>query len=330
MRNIHSLTLLVLSLCISNLNGQQVFFVKENGQGNGSSWRDAAGNLQAVLNKSNFGDQIWVAKGTYFPEGPHRESCFEIKDGVQLLGGFGGSEDNAAKRNPAVFKTILSGEIGKPGNLDNCYNVILTRHVSEKTVVDGFTITGGNADGVGPNASRQRCGGGWYNDGSKGVSNPTVVNCIFIENQARDGAGMYNNGRTGEASPRLSNCIFIKNNADLDGGGLYNDGRNKGKSNPELTACILEGNHANYGGGMFNYGGGGMSSPTLKNCQIIKNLAYVRGGALLNMDFGGISLANIEACSITDNEASVGEGIYQFSSVNGSGIKSLTDQSKLK
>ena len=131
MRNIHSLTLLVLSLCISNLNGQQVFFVKENGQGNGSSWRDAAGNLQAVLNKSNFGDQIWVAKGTYFPEGPHRESCFEIKDGVQLLGGFGGSEDNAAKRNPAVFKTILSGEIGKPGNLDNCYNVILTRHVSE-------------------------------------------------------------------------------------------------------------------------------------------------------------------------------------------------------
>ncbi|GHU60464.1 hypothetical protein FACS1894121_0550 [Bacteroidia bacterium] len=42
-------------------------YVKENGTGNGSSWATATGDLQAAINASAAGGQVWVAKGTYKP-----------------------------------------------------------------------------------------------------------------------------------------------------------------------------------------------------------------------------------------------------------------------
>ncbi len=102
------------------------------------------------------------------------------------------------------------------------------------TVLDGFTITGGNANGAFPND----LGGGMYNNGSS----PTVTKCIFSGNTAKRGGGMYNlNG----SNPQVTDCLFIDNMAVLGGGG----GMNNAHSSPTVTNCTFSGNSATAGGG---------------------------------------------------------------------------------
>ena len=71
-------------------------YVKAGASGNGSSWANASGDLQAMIDASSTGDEVWVAAGTYLPTtapsgctacGP-RDVTFLLKDGVKLYGGF--------------------------------------------------------------------------------------------------------------------------------------------------------------------------------------------------------------------------------------------------
>jgi predicted outer membrane repeat protein len=270
----------------SQLNAQsKIYRVTPTGKGNGTSWANAFGDLQDALKKAKFGDQIWVAEGLYYPTtGTDRSVSFKINDGITLLGGFSGFEKVAEKRDPAKNPTILSGNIASDESDDNTYNVIYTKNVSDKTVVDGLIIVGGHADKDVQASDRRRSGGAWYNDGSKqGSSNPTIIDCIFMDNYAKDGGGLYNNGNDGEASPTLIDCVFENNICDLDGGAIYNDGRTKGKSNPLIKTCRFTDNKGNYGGAIFNNGLGGVTQPIFNNCDFSSNNAYVKGGAVFNM-----------------------------------------------
>ena len=115
------------------------------------------------------------------------------------------------------------------------------------TILQGFTITGGNANGGGLDSS----GGGMLNLNS---SNPTVTNCIFFGNSANsDGGGIYNFN----SSPTVTNCTFSGNSSNDEGGGIHNRA-----SSPMVTNCTFFGNSANSnGGGIFNSN----SSPTVTN-----------------------------------------------------------------
>jgi hypothetical protein len=112
--------------------------------------------------------------------------------------------------------TILSGDIGLIGDKsDNSYHVIYadgsTYVINNSTVLDGFTIIGGNANGTAPHDS----GGGFYCNGS-GESkecSPTLNNIIFSANSASErGGAMYNNGgdnhSDGSSIPVLTNITF--------------------------------------------------------------------------------------------------------------------------
>ena len=288
----------------------QILYVTPDGSGDGSTWQQAA-DLQEVLSDAEAGTQIWVARGTYYPTpGTERTASFVVPDGVQLLGGFTGNESGLVQRNPAINVTILSGEIGSTAPDDNSYNVLYTEGVGKTTRIDGFTVTGGYAMGVGRPHERVRCGGGWYNNGAEAPSNPTVSNCKFSQNVARDGGAIYNNGKAGEASPTLASCSFYENRAADDGGALYNYGGRGGQSSPTLTACTIQGNAANYGAGLFNHGGKGESSPTLQGCTITQNVAHIQGGTLYNMDINGVTEPLLEDCSLAAKD---GNGIH-FSS----------------
>jgi len=215
-----------------------MYYVNYNagGSNNGTYWTDAFTDLQSALAIAVSGDKIYIAKGTYYPSQRYnfsngtdlgaggagdRDVAFKIPDGVEVYGGFAGTESpiDLNARDFTTNKTILSGDIGTSGiNADNAYHVVYTHDVSSATIVDGLTFTSGNANGSSPNDK----GAGWYNDGT---SSPTLTNCTFSHNSASDdGGGMYNYGYQGTSNPTLTNCTFSNNSASDNGGGMYNYG----------------------------------------------------------------------------------------------------------
>jgi hypothetical protein len=326
--------LFFILLFASQLRGQ-VVYVAPNGTGNGSSWADATGNLFAALDNATVSTQIWVKEGTYTPTTcsncvfNDRNQYFQIKNSVKLYGGFGGFETDISQRNIAQHPTYLSGDIDQDGTLaNNSFTVIFTKNVSALTVVDGFTITGGNADQSGAGlGTPQTSGAGWFNLGSTtgSSSHPTISNCIFQGNYAWGyGGGMFNDGSfTGACNPVLTNCQFIGNVARDGGGGIYNTGSFGGAANPVLNNCqfIANVSEVNSGGGMFNMGQAGNSSPVLTNCRFERDSAFLDGGGMYNFGRQGISSPVVTGCIFEKNVAELGGAVYNdgtFMGYNGS------------
>jgi hypothetical protein len=163
--------LLCLTLCAAMAQAQNRKYVMENATGNGSDWgsSSASGSLQKMINESSAGDTIFVAGGTYYPDSVYRpsggsntrDSAFVLKSGVHIYGVFEGvtGETIDSRTKDTVSGVFMSGQTHKTilsGN-DNFYHVVVGDGVSNATL-DGFTITGGKADGV----NAQRDGGGIY------------------------------------------------------------------------------------------------------------------------------------------------------------------------
>ena len=301
MRTIQTLffTLLCVGITTSALSAK-TFFVKADGTGNGQSWAAATADLQAVLQQATTGDQIWIARGTYTPARRNRDATFFIPTGVQVYGGFAGTETRLDQRNAATNRTVLSGEIGAPGTEDNTYTVVTFRQATPTTILDGVVISGGNADADTETGSAQRCGGGLFNDGSNGSSTPTISACIFENNEARDGGAVYNLGRAGISSPSFTNCTFRKNTADLDGGAVYNDGRQRGNSSPTFSDCVFEENLATYGAAIFVGQGNAGCEFLVRNCTFERNAAYLWGGGIYGLTADDCKM-NLSYCRFVDN-----------------------------
>ena len=261
------------------------------GAKDGSSWENAYTTVQAALahTHANPGQdfEVWVADGAYPPSaGSAREDSFRIeRDNVQLYGGFAGTETARSQRNWVAHPTILSGDIGTLNdNSDNSYHVlwvdgVTNEKITRDTVIDGFTITAGNANG---SSYPDNSGGGLFcnGTGSGKDCSPTLTNVTFSGNSAGFGGGMLNDGyNAGVSSPTLTNVTFSGNQAIDHGGGMYNNGINGGTSSPTLTNVTFSGNQASVGGGMYNNGiNGGTSSPTLTNVTFSGNQASVAAG----------------------------------------------------
>jgi len=102
-----------------------------------------------VLTTAVSGEIIDVAQGTYYPTtGIDQTISFQLKDGVAIYGGFAGSDNLTASRDVTAYPTVLSGDIGLPNDIiDNSYHVVAADGVNATAILDGFTITDGNASG---------------------------------------------------------------------------------------------------------------------------------------------------------------------------------------
>jgi hypothetical protein len=261
-----------------------------SGANNGMSWTDAYTDLQEALSSAVSGDQIWVAAGTYKPTaGTVRSATFSLKSGVAIYGGFAGSETLLVERNTAANLTILSGDIGIAGMLgDNSYHVVTSIALDNLALLDGVTITAGNANDICHNCD---WGGGLYNENGDLL----VTNVTFENNNGNTGGGMTSNG----GSPSLVNVTFEDNRASNgSGGGMHNE-----IGNPSLINVTFSGNSAIFGGGMSNVS----ASPSFTNVTFSGNDALLWGGGIYNAD-GSPLFTNV---TISANTA--GGGIYNLS-----------------
>lgn len=163
----------------------------------GTSWATAYTSLQQALAAATTGSTIEVGQGTYAPtDSADRTATFQLEDGVALYGGYAGDgTTNPDSRNTNSYPSTLSGDIGVTGNAsDNSYHVVTGSGTDSTAVLDGFTISGGNANQNYNNggAAQQYDGGGLVDI----TGSPVIENCIFSANSASRG-GAISIGGTG-------------------------------------------------------------------------------------------------------------------------------------
>jgi Immunoglobulin I-set domain/PKD-like domain len=245
--------------------GAATIFVRSTASGanNGTSWVNAYTSLQSALTAAASGDEIWVAAATYKPAAADRTISFALKNGVGVYGGFAGTETMRSQRDPATNVTILSGDIGMVGvATDNSYHVVTSDSTVTATgILDGFTVTGGQADGGSDPTDR---GGGVYiNQGS-----PMFVRCIFSNNYAGNRGGGV---RVAAGSPSFTNCTFQGNFAQSAGDFMPGGGGLSAASvgSMQVKGCVFRSNSVGN-----TTGGGGIDvtdNTTVLNSVVAQN-----------------------------------------------------------
>jgi len=264
------------------------------GASDGTSWADAFTDLRDALEQAAAGGliaEIWVANGTYRPGrgSGDRAVSFRLPDGVAVYGGFAGGEAALGARDPAAHATILSGDLaiddgpGFANRSDNCYHVVVAHKTGAGTLLDGFTITGGNAQGPWDQG---------FGDGG-GIcaldSSPRIVGCRFVENEAFErGGGAHLVG----GAPQLIGCRFERNRSQTAGAmDIFGDGEmvvgcafvgneavggGAACGDGPFVNCVFCGNQAAWGGAILS----GMTDTALINCTLYGNRARESGGAV--------------------------------------------------
>ncbi|MBB3842005.1 parallel beta-helix repeat protein, partial [Runella defluvii] len=327
---------LTAPVCCPNGNTLYVNASVSGGTGDGSSWTNAYASLSnalAVAHACNVVKTIKVAQGTYKPtKKPFnagvemsttdgRDVTFHIPDGVTIEGGYNAT----GSRDIAANATILSGDIdnndvldanGKitSGNATNAYHVVLASAASTGGVgvtIDGFSITGGNANGSSGitvnGTSIPRVGGGGICTafGTNTLSNNTLYN-----NTASYGGGGI---LTFHGTNTLSNNTLYNNTATNYGGGIYTF-----ESTNTLSNNTLYNNTASLsGGGIYTYYG----TNTLSNNTLYNNTANNNGGGICTA-FGTNTLSNnIFWANKKGTDATVAGADYYVEGSNGNTFK---------
>lgn len=332
--------------------GQQVIYVdaSHTEAGDGTSWENAYACLQNALGAARGGDVIKVAQGTYRPDRRYqtgrarpllivtgdRAASFNLRTGVVMEGGYAGfraPDPNA--RDVNGYSTILSGDLmdndveldglewsqisaftSHPSRIENSITVVTGG--SSKTVLDGFTVTGG--------CIWTPASGGYAMQGGSGMRNfgGTAINCSFLRNTVQiegtgfgrglgiEGGAIVNVG----SQPTFQDCAFIENicftnSGGALGGAVFNDG-----SHCTFINCHFQGNVATASEDESAGGGGAIcnhrSNPTLHNCTFVGNLGLrSKGGCLYNFVNSNPVITD---CVFADNSSDYGGAIFCLSS----------------
>jgi len=254
---------------VSDMHGDDI-----SGDGSDTNpWSTITHALAQVSGIEGNAATICVDAGTY-PESVTMEQWVDLEGGWRFTPPSTWERAALLPVTDPAYETVIDGSTARGG--EPAYHVVVG---ADNAKLDGFTVTGGEARGIGESQ-----GGGMINDGCS----PTVANCVFDGNSSSyRGGGMYN----ASGSPTVTNCVFIENSGGELGGGMYNY-----HSSPTMTECQFLGNSApiNYGGAVYNYS----SIATIENCTFAYNWSYACGGAIVNYE----SSATIVNCTFKANE----------------------------
>jgi hypothetical protein len=195
-----------------------VVFVDLDATGNndGSSWTNAFNDLGDALDYALAGEAIWVAEGTYFSpgQGGNGAVLWQLPDGVALLGGFNGTEWDAAQAKPLEHETIISGNAGNLNvSTDNVSGLLGCEDSTIGVLIAGFTFQDVyRLDSFGRPAIFI------YNDyeGEADLTLVVIENCVFRNNYTGVSASCIALSLAGatfgnQASVEVNNCLFYHN-----------------------------------------------------------------------------------------------------------------------
>ncbi len=353
-----------------DVSSPTIYYVKGDaiGRNNGSSWKNAFISIQDAVNAAKKGDKIWVAKGVYKPNSvlnstTNQKSSFLMYKTLEIYGGFNGSEDLLSERDIIKNVTFLSGDIDNNdknigGDIkifgNNSFHVVT---INSSVLIDGFTITGGKANGAGGSEvlgggitihttkryeklspTISNCifdnnvatfgGGAIYASGLKNCKIIlTITNSLFIANKSQTGGAILNAGiEEGEISTTITNCTFQNNSADVSGGAIFNNVGNKGSCNTTIQNCVFVDNFSFIGGAIYNMSQTIDTCKTsISNCNFNNNRAENAGG-IFNSVSNGMCLNFLTNCIFENNQASkFGGALYNLASKKGTILSNLTN-----
>jgi len=329
------LTLFVSLMLIVSALAQDTLYVKNSDASTAWEGRNPYTNLQEAIDAAQAGDVIWVQEGTYYPtrtfgnNSDNRCKSFILKDNVTLYGSFLGTETSLEIRPlysyVTSYPTILSGDFANtPDNdNDNSYHVVYASGVSD-AVLDGFTITGGNANRnayeadqkgggayLGTRCELRKCmiegntamrhgGGVWVSSTSTLTYCGFRANTVTAVNSGGGAAFFDNRSYVGVAA---SGCNFMDNScmatltptvSSRNGGGAISSGTNN-----TFEACIFEANSCTNPGGAVSCG----NSNAFNYCEFYLNQAS--SGACI---YGGTSSSLLVSNCLIYNNAATGNG----------------------
>jgi hypothetical protein len=196
--------------------------------------------IQAGIDAASLGDTVSVAAGTYTGVG-NRDLNFNGKDLV-------------LRSREGLERTVIDCQ-------DSGRGLLFDGFESDMSVVEGFSIVRGFADGGGA----VLCGTG----------SPTFRRCSFTSNYARIGGAIC----VAAPCPRFEDCLFAGNAGAWQGGGAIYVMASIDCS-VVLQRCVITGNLGYWGGGLRIDG----ASLMMTECTIARNMANNDGGGIWNLD----------------------------------------------
>lgn len=206
----------------------------------------------------------------------------------------GGYNFTTGQRDFIHNPTYLDGDIGEAGNnADNSYHVAIVASAlatQDSTIVDGFQIRNGYADGgnggyvsIHPNLALSTYYGGGIVLSVNFNAKIAVQNCVLSNNGTTGGGGAIYNSST--ALSTFRNCVVANNRSFNVGGGLLNEGQG---SSVVLINSLFTGNQAPFGAAAYENSANGLN---LINCTVAGNTSG-NNPAVLYLASGSMSVSN--------------------------------------
>lgn len=306
--------------------------------GDGATWATALNSLQTALALAQPGDEVRVAQGVYKPGGPGsaRITAFTIPPSVKVKGGYFAVDTPQEIRNPRTLVTTLSGDFngddapGFANRSDNAWNVVRlsVNDTDPQTLLEGFTIRGGNSDDMW-NVNANGAGGLSANNASS-----TIRDCVFTDNSGISGGAVFiaNGGYISNPRPRIERCMFVGNRAmpgtSVSGGG----GVCLSNSRAEIVSCVFVGNTSNNrAGAIASSGPPDICDNRVINCTIVANYASGGAGGVYN-NHSRISVVNSILWGNTSDSGAgwtaeqqqfLGDGAGRVSAIRSSTVQGL-------
>jgi len=292
-------------------DGQQPECLPNTGSG---TEEDPFCGIQYALYQASSGDVVLALPGVYF------ESMIRFPNNKQL--------QLRSCAGPAATVVV------RPEGGDGCIFHI-DRSQDDRTLLEGFTITGGTSAGIQVSSGTSpvirgnvitgnsgQYGGGIYISGSS----PLIWGNVITDNTATsplDGGGggiCCDAGQGQTCAPQIVWCTIACNEAAAEGGGVWI----AGLARPRISHCLIEGNSAAKGGGVFqkmvsslepertvDCVADGERSPIIDDCLIIGNLAVGTNGLGGGLHFDDWTQPTVINCTLSENWAGkYGGGLY--------------------